>query len=115
MLLASFTLSALAVVGAVGWLARTGSTAVAIGAVLLALALAGLVISRLLAMLPDRPAEARYPHAAWVVPGVAAAALLVPLAVPSVAHPPVRSSRVFEMKKPNPNPPTAPSRSRSVR
>jgi hypothetical protein len=90
MLLASFTLSALAVVGAVGWLARTGSTAVAIGAVLLALALAGLVIYRLLAMLPDRPAPTRYPHAAWLVPGVAAAALLVPLAVPSIAHPPVR-------------------------
>jgi hypothetical protein len=90
MLLASFTLSALAVVGAVGWLARTGSTVVAIGAVLLALALAGLVIYRLLAMLPDRPAPTRYPHAAWLVPGVAAAALLVPLAVPSIAHPPVR-------------------------
>jgi hypothetical protein len=90
MLLASFTFSALAIVGAVGWLVRTGSPLVAIAAVAFALALAALVIRRLVAMLPEQPHVARHPHAAWLVPAVAAAALLVPLAVPRVAHPPVR-------------------------
>jgi hypothetical protein len=90
MLLASFTFSALAVVGAVGWIGRSGSPLVAVAAVAFALALTALLIRGLLAMLPERPRAARHPHAAWLVPGVAAAALLVPLAVPSVAHPPVR-------------------------
>jgi hypothetical protein len=90
MLLASFTLSTLAIVGAVGWLARTDSPLVVVAAVAFTLVLVGALLRRLLAMMPERAAGARHPHAAWLVPGVAAAALLVPLAVPSVAHPPVR-------------------------
>jgi hypothetical protein len=88
MLLVSFALSALAVVGAVGWLGRTDSPLVAVGAVALAVALTALVLGRLAAMLPDRPRVLRHPSAAWLVPGIAAAALLVPLGLPSLAHPP---------------------------
>jgi hypothetical protein len=88
MLLVSFSLSALAVVGAVGWLGRTGSPAVAVGALALALALTALVLARLVAMLPQRARP--YPRSAWVVPGLAALALLVPLGVTSAAHAPVR-------------------------
>jgi hypothetical protein len=90
MLLVSFALSALAVVGAVGWLGRTDSPIVAVAAVLLALALTGMVLARLAAMLPDRPRALRHPRASWLVPGLAAVVLLVPLGVPSLAHPPVR-------------------------
>ena len=90
MLLLSFTLSALAVVGAVGWLGRTGSPLVAAGAVLLAVALAALVLGRLQGMLPERARPPRHPWVAWLVPGVAAVALLVPLAVTSVARAPLR-------------------------
>ncbi len=90
MLLLSFTLSALAVVGAVGWLGRTGSPLVAAGAVLLAMALAGLVLGRLMGMLPQRARPPRHPWVAWLVPGAAAVALLVPLAVTSVARAPLR-------------------------
>jgi hypothetical protein len=90
MLLLSFTLSALAVVGAVGWLGRTGSPLVLVAAVLLALALTGLVLGRLLAMLPERPRAMRHPSATWVAPGIVAVALLVPLGLPTIEHPPVR-------------------------
>jgi hypothetical protein len=90
MLLVSFTLSALAVVGAVGWLGRTDSPAVAIAAVALVLVLTTMVLARLTGMLPERPRALAHPHAYWLVPGIAAAALLVPLGVPSIAHPPVR-------------------------
>ena len=90
MLLLSFTFSALAVVGAVGWLGRTGSPLVAIGAVALAMALAALVLARLAAMLPERARQPRHPWVAWLVPGVAAVALLVPLAVTSAARAPLR-------------------------
>ena len=90
MVLLSFTFSALAVVGAIGWLGRTGSPLVLVAAIALATVLAGLVLGQLLAMLPERPRAMRHPHAAWLIPGIAAAALLVPLGVPSVAHPPVR-------------------------
>ena len=90
MLLLSFTLSALAVVGAVGWLGRTGSPLVLVAAIALALVLTGLVLGRLLAMLPQRPRVMRHPSAAWLIPGIAAVALLAPLGVPSVAHPPMR-------------------------
>jgi hypothetical protein len=92
MLLVSFTLSALAVVGAVGWLGRTGSPLLVVAAVALALALTAMVLGRLLAMLPDRPHAPAHPRAFWLVPGIAAAALLVPLGADSVAHPPVRPS-----------------------
>jgi hypothetical protein len=92
MLLVSFTLSALAVVGAVGWLGRTDSPLVVVGAVALALALTALVLGRLVAMLPERPHMVRYPSTFWLVPGVAAVALLAPLGVPSVAHPPTHPS-----------------------
>jgi hypothetical protein len=92
MLLVSFTLSALAVVGAVGWLGRTASPLVAIAAVALALVLTAIVLVRLAAMLPDRPRVLAHPRAYWLVPGIAAAALLVPLGVASVAHPMVRPS-----------------------
>ena len=87
MLLVSFTLSALAIVGAVGWLGRTGSPVVTIAAVVLAVALTAMVLGRLAAMLPERPRAFRYPLAFVVVPGIAAAALLVPLAVSSAASP----------------------------
>jgi len=90
MLLLSFTLSALAVVGAVGWLGRTGSPLVAVGAVLLAVALAALVLGRLMGMLPERARPPRHPWVAWLVPGAAAVALLVPLAVTSAARAPLR-------------------------
>jgi hypothetical protein len=90
MLLLSFTLSALAVVGAVGWLGRTDSPLVGVGAVVLALVLTALVLGRLMAMLPQRARRARHPWVAWLVPGVAAVALLVPLAVTSVARAPLR-------------------------
>jgi hypothetical protein len=89
-LLVSFSLSALAVVGAVGWLGRTGSPVVAVGAVVLALALTALVLARLTAMLPERPRP--YPRFAWLVPGLAAVALLVPLGVTAVARAPLRPS-----------------------
>jgi hypothetical protein len=92
MLLLSFTLSALAVVGAVGWLARTGSPWAAAGAVGLALALTALVLWRLATMLRERPRKMRRPYLAWVLPGVAAVALLVPLAATDVANAPVRPS-----------------------
>jgi hypothetical protein len=39
--------------------------------------------------MPDRPRQWRHPHASWLVPGIAAVALLVPFGVRSVAHPPV--------------------------
>jgi hypothetical protein len=90
MLLASFTLSALAVVGAVGWLGRTDSPAVTVAAVALAVALAAQLLARLVAMMPQRPRVWQHPHAAWLVPGIAAVALLVPLGARSVTHPPVR-------------------------
>jgi hypothetical protein len=90
MLLAAFTLSALAVVGAVGWLGRTGSPVVAVAAVALAVALVLALLGRLLAMMPQHPRDRRFPHATWVVPGIAAVALLVPLGAGSVEHPPVR-------------------------
>jgi hypothetical protein len=90
MLLVTFTLSALAVVGAVGWLGRTGSPLVAIAAVALAVTLTAMVLGRLAAMLPDHPRALRHPHAYWLAPGIAAAVLLVPLGLPSVTHPPVR-------------------------
>jgi hypothetical protein len=92
MLLGPFTLSALAIVGAVGWLGRTASPLVAIGAVALSVALAAMVLHRLAAMLPDRPRPLRHPGVYWLVPGIAAAALLIPLGAESVAHPPVRPS-----------------------
>jgi hypothetical protein len=88
MLLVSFTLSALAVVGAVGWLGRTGSPLVAVGAVLLAMALAALLLAQLMGMLPERPRPSRRAWVAWL--GVAAVALLVPLAVTSAARAPLR-------------------------
>ena len=90
MLLACFTLSALAVVGAVGWLGWTASPLVTIAAVGFAVALTAMVLARLLAMLPERPRALRHPRAFVVIPGVAAAALLVPLAVATAA-----SSRVL--------------------
>jgi hypothetical protein len=89
MLLLSFTLSALAVVGAVGWLARTGSPLGVVAAVGLALALTAMVLLRLAGMLPEPMRRARHPHAAWLVPGVLALALLGSLAVASVANAPV--------------------------
>jgi hypothetical protein len=90
MLLVAFTLSALAVVGAVGWAARSGSDVVLVAAVALAIALAAMVLLRLAGMLPERIRPSRYPHAAWLVPGVLAVALLGPLAFTSVAAAPVR-------------------------
>jgi hypothetical protein len=90
MLLLSFTFSALAVVGAVGWLGRTDSPWAAVGAVALALGLTALVLWRLAAMLRERPRRPRRPYLTWVVPGMAAAALLLPLAATDVAHAPVR-------------------------
>jgi hypothetical protein len=90
MLLVSFTLSALAVVGAVGWVGRTGSPWAAAGAVALALGLTALVLWRLVAMLPDRPRQLRRPYLAWLVPGVLAGALLLPLTATDVARAPVR-------------------------
>jgi len=92
MLLVSFTLSALAIVGAVGWLGWTDSPLVTIGAVVLAVALTALVLGRLAAMLPERPRALRQPLAFVVVPSLAAAALLVPLAVSSAASPRVLPS-----------------------
>jgi hypothetical protein len=90
MLLLSFTLSAPAVVGAVGWAARTGSDVVLVAAVALAITLAAMILLRLAGMLPERVRPARYPQAGWLVPGVLAVALLGPLAVTSVAQAPVR-------------------------
>jgi hypothetical protein len=90
MLLLSFTLSALAIVGAVGWAARTGSPVAVFAAVGLALALTAMVLLRLAGMLPEQVRPSRHPHASWVVPGVLASALLGPLAVASVAQAPVR-------------------------
>jgi hypothetical protein len=90
MLLASFTLSALAVVGAVGWLGRTDSPVITVAAVALSLALTAQLLARLVAMMPERPRVSRHPHAAWLVPGIAAVVLLVPLGARSVEHPPVR-------------------------
>ena len=90
MLLLSFTLSALAVVGAVGWAARSGSDVVLVAAVALAITLAAMVLLRLAGMLPERIRPSRYPQAAWLVPGVLAVALLGPLAVASVAQAPVQ-------------------------
>jgi hypothetical protein len=92
MLLVSFTLSALAMVGAVGWLGWTDSPLVTIGAVVLLVALTAMVLCRLAAMLPERPRALRHPLAFVVVPGIAAAALLVPLAVSSAASPHVLPS-----------------------
>jgi hypothetical protein len=89
MLLGPFTLSALAIVGAVGWLGRTGSPLVAVAAVALAIALTTMLLGRLAGMLPDRPRPLRHPSVYWLVPGIAAAALLVPLGVTSLAHPSV--------------------------
>jgi hypothetical protein len=90
MLLLSFSLSALAVVGAVGWAARTGSPLAVAAAVLLALGLTALVLLRLARMLPDRMRTP--PRAGALVPGVLAAVLLGSLAIASVAHAPVRPS-----------------------
>jgi hypothetical protein len=90
MLLLSFTLSALAVVGAVGWAARTGSPVALVAALGLALGLTAMVLLRLAGMLPEHVRPSRHPHAAWVVPGVIAAALLGPLAVATVAQAPTR-------------------------
>jgi len=92
MLLACFTLSALAVVGAVGWLGWAASLLVTIAAVLFAVALTAMVLGRLLAMLPERPRALRHPLAFVVIPGAAAAALLVPLAVATAASPRVLPS-----------------------
>lgn len=92
MLLASFTLSALAVVGAVAWLGQTDSPLVTVAAMALAVMLAAQVLGRLVAMMPQQPAARRHPNAAWIVPGIAALALLVPFGVRSVAQPPVRPS-----------------------
>jgi hypothetical protein len=88
--LVSFTLSALAVVGAVAWLGRTGSPLVTVAAVVLAVVLAAQLLVGLVATLPQSPRASRHPHASWVVPGIAALALLVPFGVRSVVHPPVR-------------------------
>jgi hypothetical protein len=90
MLLAAFTLSALAVVGAVGWLGRTSSPAIVVAAVALSVALAAQLLVRLLAMMPEHPRTWRHPNAAWLVPGIAAVALLAPLGIRSVTEPPVR-------------------------
>jgi hypothetical protein len=92
MLLVSFTLSALAVVGAVGWLGRTGSPLMDIAAVALLLVLTTLVLVRLVALLPDRPRALRYPIAFGLVPGLVAAVLLVPLGISSAAMPRVLPS-----------------------
>jgi uncharacterized membrane protein len=92
MLLLSFSLSALAVVGAVGWAARSGNPLAVAAAVLLALGLTALVLLRLAGMLPDRVRTPRFPRAPAVVPGVIAAALLGSLAIASVAQAPVRPS-----------------------
>jgi hypothetical protein len=92
MLLGPFTLSALAIVGAVGWLGRTGSPLVAAAALALAVALTTMLLGRLAGMLPDRPRPLRHPAVYWLIPGIAAAALLVPLGADSLAHPPVRPS-----------------------
>jgi hypothetical protein len=89
-MLPAFTLSALAIVGAVGWAARSGSPWVTAAAVGLALALTALVLSQLVVLLPDRAPRQRHPHAGWVIPGIVAAALLIPLALPSFTSPPVR-------------------------
>ena len=90
MLLLSFTLSALAVVGAVGWLARSRSPFAVVAAVGLSLALTAMVLLRLAGMLPEPMRPARHPQAGWLVPGVLAAALLGSLAAASVAQAPVR-------------------------
>jgi hypothetical protein len=92
MLLGPFTLSALAIVGAVGWLGRTRSPFVAVAAVALAVALTTMLLGRLAGMLPDRPRPLRHPAVYWLVPGVAAAALLLPLGADSIAHPLVQPS-----------------------
>ena len=90
MLLLSFSLSALAVVGAVGWAARTGNPLAVAAAVVLALGLTAMVLLRLAGMLPDRARPPRFPRAAALVPGVIAATLLGSLAIASVAQAPVR-------------------------
>jgi hypothetical protein len=90
MLLLSFTLSALAVVGAVGWAARSGSPVAVAAAMVLALGLTAMVLLRLAGMLPDVVRTSRFPRAAALVPGVLAASLLGSLAVASVAQAPVR-------------------------
>jgi len=90
MLLLSFSLSALAVVGAVGWAARSGNSLAVAAAVVLALGLTAMVLVQLAGMLPDRVRTPRFPRAAALVPGVLAASLLGSLAIASVAQAPVR-------------------------
>jgi hypothetical protein len=90
MLLLSFSLSALAVVGAVGWAARSGDPLVVAAAVVLALGLTAMVLLRLAGMLPDRVRAPRFPRATAIVPGVLAASLLGSLAIANVAEAPTR-------------------------
>jgi hypothetical protein len=85
-LLVPFTTSALAIVGAVGWLARSDSGWVTVGSVLLVVVLVTLLGWRLARWLGPT-GGAPLPAVVSAIPAVAAVALLVPLGVAHLSQP----------------------------
>lgn len=85
-LLLTATTSTLAIVGTVVWMARTNSAWVVAGGVALDAALLALLLAQQGSLLAEEPHPAWHPTASWVVPAVAAVALLMPFAVPDATQ-----------------------------